>query len=130
MKGFVLSGVALFGISSFAATNRYFIKTQLLVDGKLVATPQVSALENEAATMEINDGKAENIKMQVVATAPGREEVKDAILMKFHLEYSSATRTVNSSPQILIKEGSEATVRLADRQGDHDVQMKVVVKRE
>jgi hypothetical protein len=130
MNGIVLSIVALFCSTSFASTNRYFIKTQLLVDGKLVAQPQISALEDEAATMEIADNKDGNLKMQVVATGAGSEEVKDAILMKFNLEYTNANRLVKSSPQILIKEGSEATVRLADRQGNRDVQMKVVVKRE
>lgn len=130
MKGFVLLLVAWIASSSLASTNSYFIKTQLLVDGKLVATPQMVVLENEPASLEIKDSPDQEIKVGVTATSTATAEVQDDILMKFNLEYSSPDRLVKSSPQLLIKEGSEATVRLADQKGDRDVQMKVVVTRQ
>jgi len=131
MKGFVLSLVALSCTTTFANnTNRYIIKTQILVDGKVVSQPQVVATENEAAEVSLVNDPQNEVKMRVVASDVADEKVKDEILMKFNVEYNSPTRMIKASPQVLMKQGSEATVRLANRQGDHDVQMKVIATRQ
>ena len=80
---------------------------------------------------QVSENPHKEMKMQVVASDAGDERVKDEILMKFKVLYQSDTRNDSiKEPQVLAKAGSEATIRLGDRQGDRDMQMKVVVSRE
>jgi hypothetical protein len=131
MKGIILLVVALFSFTTFA-TNRYKINAKIIVDGKEVSNPQLVVNEGEPAEVEIDNspGKKENVKFRVLATDVADEKVKNEILMKFNVEYKSATRDVRAAPQVLAKEGSEATVRIGNRTGMHDIKMKVVASRE
>ena len=131
MKGFVLFFAALFSFTTFASTNHYHINAKIFIDGKLVASPHIVTLENEEAEInQVSENPHKEMKMRVIASDTGNEQVKDDILMKFHVQYLSDTRIVESNPQVLAKAGSEATIRIGDRQGDRDIQMKVVVSRE
>lgn len=124
MKGFILLAVTFFSVTAFA-NNRYKINAKIFVDGKLVSTPQLIVNEGELAEMDID-----HVKFKVLATDVADEKVKDEILMKLNVEYNSDSRQIVAAPQILAKAGSEATIRLADRHGNRDAQMKVVASRE
>jgi hypothetical protein len=131
MNGFILSLIACLNATAFASTNQYRIETRLFVDGKLISSPQIVTRENEAAEIsETNENPRNQVKIKVVASDVSDERVKDEVLMKFDVEYASDHRWVKSAPQVLAKPGSEATIRVADRQGDRDVQMKVIVTRQ
>lgn len=129
MKGLILLAVTFFSATAFAS-HRYKISAKIFVAGKLISTPQMLINEGEPAEMEIGDAQAhDRIKLKILATDVADEKVKDEILMKMNVEYTSPSHQIITAPQILAKPGAEATIRIGARR-DIDAQMKVVASRE
>ena len=75
------------------------------------------------------EASKDRLKMKVVATESKNRQIENGILMKFEIEYISGLKTIQSSPQILTKADSKATITVADSKGNEELVLKVVATR-
>jgi hypothetical protein len=113
------------GVARFS--GQYMIKAQILVDGRLVSTPQIVTLSGEEATIEMKTLNPETeLKLKVVAG--DYAELADAIELKMSLEYKNSDRKFSANPHMAVMPGEEGTVMLAsDAKGS--LEMKITAER-
>ena len=113
--------------SASAAKPRIDVKAELLVNGKVIASPRIIAKSGEFA--EITQGarnSKERIRMKILA-APTSEKM-DEIMVDMDLEYIVGERHLRSKPQVIAKAGSEATMTLEESIKGEKIQLKLTAK--
>ena len=128
--------VTLTSMTAAAASNAYMISAQIFINDKLVKSPRIVTLAGEPAEIsqvseKTNSNESQKFRMKVVATEVNNETIQDGILMKFEVESVTDTHTFKSTPQVLTKAGSEATISIGDTTTSKDKMfMKVIATRQ
>lgn len=118
-------------LAAFAAPTTYHIHSQVFIDGKLISSPRIVTLAGEAAEItQTGDNQTDKFSLKVTPENISNNEIKDGILMKFDIEYTYGSRSIKSSPQVITKSGSEASVSIGKIQGKEEVLLKVTATRE
>jgi hypothetical protein len=122
----LLTGSATIAMTSGVIEKNYFrITTKIIVDGKLVSTPQILAKENQQASITINNN-AQKFKMQLLAKNDAKN---NAIEINYDLEYKNGKEEMRTNPQIIVIPNQESVIRIASDSG-HSYEMKVTAERQ
>lgn len=108
----------------------YDLKMELVIDGKKIASPQVSVKRGETAT--VTQDTAEGKTVLEVTANEGQVDNHKGILMKFSISSMSAdgTRTVIATPQVLTAvENEKAEINVGSPEEKGRVSLTVSAKR-
>jgi len=123
-------------IAAIAATSgvsnlqtRFKIKSQIIVGGRIVASPQMIVLANEEGIIEeSNDNPKVNLRMKLVASDYANEKISDGIEMKFKVEYMEDGHAMRANPHVIVSSGETATVFYGSNDATK-VEMRIVADR-
>jgi hypothetical protein len=101
--GFVL--VSLFALNGFSAISDYKVDTKVYLNDHPVP--------------------AREAKVKVLSISKADAKLKDGILMKLAVEVHSNGKTVRSTPEILTRPGSEATIFVSEGEAADELKVKV-----
>lgn len=132
MKAFLVIASLLSAIVVQAAPTTFKIQSELYIDGKLVASPRITTLAGEQASIEQSSDQnpLDRLKISVIPSNMSHEKMKDGIFMQFEVQVQSGEDKLQVSPQILAKSGSEAVITIGSTDDDHEIMMKVMATRE
>jgi len=124
----LLTGSTAIGMTSGINKKDFFrITTKIIIDGKLVSSPQILAKENQRAEIVIaNNTETEKLRMQLVAKNLAKN---DAIEIDFDIEYKNKQGEMHSNPQMMVFPNQEAKITLSSDL-NHTYEMLVVAARE
>lgn len=128
--------VTLISMTATAAPNAYMISAQFFINDKLVSSPRIVTLAGEPSEIsqvgeKPNSNELQKFRMKVLATEISNETIQDGILMKFEVESVTGSHTFKSTPQVLTKLGSEATISIGDTPASKEkLFMKVIATRQ
>lgn len=128
--------VTLFSIISIAAPNAYMISAQFFINDKLVSSPRIITLAGEPSEIsqvgeKPHSNELQKFRMKVVATEMNNETIQDGVLMKFEIEANTSSYKFKTTPQVLTKVGSEATILVSDTPINKEkLFMKVIATRQ
>ncbi|MBX3710263.1 MAG: M56 family metallopeptidase [Gammaproteobacteria bacterium] len=134
---FILSLVILLGgstaigmTSGIKEKNFFIIKTKIIVDGKLVSSPEILAKENQKASITLTNNTdnsgTQGLRMQLMAQGAVRN---DAIEINYDIEYKNGKEEIRTNPQIIVVPNQEAEINLSS-DSKHSYKMLVVAKRQ
>lgn len=122
----LLTGSATIAMTSGMIEKKFFrITTKIIVDGKLVSSPQILAKENQEASIVIANN-AQGLKMKLVANNDAKN---NAIEINYDIEYKNGKDEMRANPQMIVMPSQEGTIRIASDSG-HSYEMKVIAERQ
>lgn len=131
MKLLSIGFLFLITSTSLAVQHKYRIQSQILIDGKVVSTPNIITMENEKANIQqVIENPDQEIKLEVIASELNNDKIKNRILMNFDVHYVSGNKNIKSNPQVIAKSGSEAIVTIGGKENSPELQMKILAIRE
>ncbi len=101
------------------------IQTELLVNGKAVASPRVLASVGEPATVRTQTG-SQLSKLKILAKPTSYDP--DEIMVDLDLDFDTPTRRIQTNPQIVAKAGTEALITLEESTNDEKIQIRVLAQ--
>jgi len=115
-----------------ALSKNIMISAKLFINGKLISSPKIITIAGETAEIsQISEEHQSIYRMKVLATNASDEKIKDGILMKFDIEANDGTSIIKSTPQVLTKIGSEATITVnGDQANQKELMLKVIATRQ
>ena len=114
----------LLACSAFASVPQYRITSQVISEGKTIASPRV--VVNEGKTAELSQGAGSShslLKIQVTPVAKN-----GAILLKYAIQYHSGSINEESSQQILTQPKQEKIISIQDVSGKKVLLVKVTTE--
>jgi len=127
MKIVFLIFAALMSGATFASTQQYRVQAQLLINGKVVAQPQILAqLGQRAETHQGAIGANEQMRMSVLANA--LDSKGEELKLDLDLKYISGRREIHTKPQVFATAGSEAVMELEESSATEKIQLRVLAK--
>jgi hypothetical protein len=109
-------------LTASAATAQFDLQAQLIVDGKLVATPRVLALPGEAAELSsMTDTSHDKLKIRITASDDGGK-IPGGIAMQFEIYYRKGKKIVEADPEIVAKPGEQTSIFIGKKK---DVELKI-----
>lgn len=107
--------------------NLYKVKAEVLVDGRLVSSPQFIVRPKDPASLEMKSESPPDTTLQMRLTAfdSASADVTDGIALEMDVDYETQDRHVRASPRIIVTPGEEGVVTL----GSSGVQMKITAER-
>ncbi|MGE0528098.1 MAG: hypothetical protein AB7G93_01540 [Bdellovibrionales bacterium] len=121
--------LGLWALPVAAASNSfYLIEAKLFVDGQLISSPRISLLAGEPS--EISTRSEDQTLMMRVVAEERAEDVSSHVFLKFDIEYTADGRRVRSSPQLLAKAGSQATISVGGADGREAFRMDVTATKQ
>tara|TARA_B110001454_G_C12723326_1_gene436663 strand:+ start:21614 stop:22024 length:411 start_codon:yes stop_codon:yes gene_type:complete len=116
---------------AFAATKNeqtILVKAEIFYNGKLLSRPQVLALMNQKASIQIGDEESK-LDWQVTASESTLPQAgPNAIELNTSLEYTKEGHTFKSAPRIIVKPGEEASIQVGNSEGN-TLEIKVTADR-
>ena len=122
MNFFVLFFCGVFSSMAFATVERIKIDSELYIDGLLVSSPKVIASQGVPNEIEVKS-KVDRTVLKVVAT-----HQENGILLQLDIEYVKDGRRIKSSPRLLVKPNSEASIS-SGVNGEENLTLKVTANR-
>jgi beta-lactamase regulating signal transducer with metallopeptidase domain len=133
----VLGGALLLtGITAVAASagtakfkGQYKVKAQILLDGKVVSSPQFIVLPNEPASIE---WKSENPQaaLRMMLTAADYSSVDTAgIDLKMAVDFKTADHSFRANPRVVVMPGEEGTFTIGSDDSE-TLEMKITAERQ
>lgn len=109
--------------------NFFNIHTKIMIDKKLVSTPQIITRENDKASIIVaKEGGSEALNMEVVAKSYPANTSKNAIQLNFDIRYKNGNENIHTKPKLILLSDQEGRVRVASDSG-HIYEMYVLVER-
>lgn len=131
----VLSGATAIAMTdSITDTNKntFKITSKVFIDGKLVSSPVIVALENQKALIVItntNDAEAQGLRMELVARNVSQYGMNDAIGINYDIQYSNGAEKMHSKPQVVVIPHQEGRINISS-DSNHSYEMYVLAERE
>ncbi len=131
----VLSGATAIAMTSGIADknkNTFKITSKIFIDGKLVSSPVIVALENQKALIVItntNDVGAQGLRMELVARNVSKYGRNDAIGINYDIQYSNGAEKMHSKPQVIVTPHQEGRINISS-DSNHSYEMYVLAERE
>jgi hypothetical protein len=111
-----------FSIVTLASVERIKIDSELYINGQLVSTPKVIASQGVPNEIEVKS-KSDRTLMKVIAT-----QQENGILLQLDIEYVKDGRRIKSTPKLLVKPNSEASIS-SEGAGEENLTLKVTANR-
>lgn len=122
----LLTGSATIAKASGIVDKNYFkITTKIIVDGKLVSSPQILAKENQEASIIISNN-SQGLKMKLVANNDAKN---NGIDINYDIEYKNGKDEMRANPHMIVMPNQEGVIRIASDSG-HSYEMKVIAERQ
>lgn len=131
----VLSGATAIAMTTSIADknkNTFKITSKIFINGKLVSSPVIIALENQKALIVItntNDAGAQGLRMELVARNVSKYGRDDAIGINYDIQYSNGAEKMHSKPQVIVTPHQEGRINIAS-DSNHSYEMYVLAERE
>jgi hypothetical protein len=110
--------------------NQFKVKTEILIGGKVVSSPQFVVIPNEPASLEMKSGHPEAaLRMMLTAQDSTDPQVPDGIHLKMAVEYRGGDRAIRAKPQVVVFSGEEALVTLGS-DANETVEMRILAERQ
>ena len=132
---FVLFGATAIAMTSDIADkskNIFKITSKIFIDGKLVSSPVITALENQKASIVItntNDAGAQNLRVGLVARNVAEYGRNDAIGINYDIQYSNGKEKIYLKPQIIVAPHQEGRINIPSDL-NHSYEMYVLAEKE
>lgn len=135
---------AIFGTLMFAASvtaiaatsgvsklkGQYKVKAEIIIDGKVVSSPQFIVLPNAPASLEMKSEHPESaLRMMLTAGEFSSADITDGIDLKMALDYKTQTRSFRANPHMVVAPGEEGTVTIGSDSGD-TLEMRIKAERQ
>lgn len=129
MKILLLVTLTVFSFSTFA-TSGYKLQMNVLMDGKLVSSPEL-IVEKDKKAMLIQENADSKVKTEIsILASEGNIDGNTGILLDMSVaQLIGDDRTIISAPQILVSEGKEALFESSNADGTDKFELKVVPTR-
>lgn len=109
-----------------AKKSTYKITSKIFVDGQLVSSPQIVAVANQKAAINLSKKNADqSLQLTVIAN----DIAKDNIKVNYDIEYHDGNEKMHSKPEMIFIPNQEGIIRIASDL-NHTFEMKVVVERQ
>lgn len=119
---FGLCGLLVLGFSmksQAAKPVQFEVSSQLFIDGKLVASPNIGTLSGMKASVAEHDANRKEVfRLEVTPSELVGKGPEKAVLLKFQVAYDKDGRKIKASPQFSIIEGQHATISLSESPAD------------
>jgi beta-lactamase regulating signal transducer with metallopeptidase domain len=116
------------GVSKFK--GQYKVKTEILLDGKVISSPQFIVLPNEPASLEM---KAEHpqaaLRMMLTASDFSNAEIVDGIDLTMAVDYKTQDRSFRANPRVVVAPGEEGIVTIGSDAND-TLEMRIKAERQ
>lgn len=106
-----------------ATPSKIDVKTELLLNGKVIANPRFMATPGKEATITQTRGR-DTVKIKV--SAMPTDAKMDDLKLDFDLEVTAGDRTIRSQPQVFAKSGSEAVMTLEESTKEEKLQFRIL----
>jgi hypothetical protein len=122
----LLTGSATIAMSTGMIDKNFFkITTKIIIDGKLISSPQILAKENQEASIVLANN-TQGLKMKLVANNNAKN---NAIEINYDIEYKNDKDEMRANPHMIIMPNQEGTIRIASDSG-HSYEMKVIAEKQ
>ncbi len=136
----VLSAVLLLTASAAIAmasgitdkTTVFKIRSKLLIDGKLVASPYILANANQKALIVLtntNKTKSQGLRIELIAQDIKNAARDDAIEINYDIQYKNGNNKIYSKPKIIVMPNREGKISIASSK-HHSYELIVLAERE
>lgn len=116
------------GVSKFK--GQYHVKAEIIIDGKVVSSPQFIVLPNEPASLEMKSEHPESsLRMMLTAADFSNADIADGIDLKMALDYKTQTRSFRANPRMVVVPGEEGTVTIGSDSND-TLEMRIKAERQ
>jgi len=110
--------------------NQFKVKTEILIGGKVVSSPQFVVIPNEPALLEMKSEHPEAaLRMMLTAQDSTDPQVPDGIHLKMAVDYKGGGRAIRANPQVVVLSGEEALVTLGSDTNE-TVEMHILAERQ
>ncbi len=118
--------LSFFSISAFAV-NGYKLKMNVLLNGKIVSSPEVVVEQGKKATLTQEDSKT-NLKTNIsILAKEGEIQGNKGILLDLEIAHLvGKNKKIVTTPQLLVSEGKEALFETANINGSEKFELKVI----
>lgn len=126
------TAIAMTGGITNKNKNTFKITSKIFIDGKLVSSPVILALENQKALIVItntNDAGAQGLRMELVARNVSKHGMNDPIGINYDIQYSNGAEKMHSKPQVVVTPHQEGRVNISS-DSNHSYEMDVLAERE
>lgn len=108
--------------------NTFSIQTEILIAGKVVASPQLIVLADEPASIEQkSEDPGTHLLVTLVASDSLDSRVPDGIQLEMRVDYKDPNRSFQVKPHVIVKSGEKATLTLPD--SAEAMEMRIVAER-
>lgn len=115
--------------SSAPLMSQYKIRIDVIVDGKVVSSPQITTVGSETAMLKMESEKPkQKLQMKVIATDFSNAEIHNGIDLKMAVDYETEGRSIQTTPRVIVLSGQEATISLGTNSGEN-LELKVNAER-
>ena len=110
--------------------NQFKIKTEILIGGKVVSSPQFVVIPNEPASLEMKSEHPESaLRMMLTAQDSTGPQVANGIHLKMAVDYKGEGRAIRANPQVIVLSGEEALITLAS-DSNESVEIHILAERQ
>ncbi|MGE4133421.1 MAG: hypothetical protein AB7F86_17395 [Bdellovibrionales bacterium] len=121
MLGLMMAG------SAWASRPEFNVKAELLLNGQVVAAPRINARAGRTARVSSSMGSSGD-RVRFAVTPSMSSEVGDELVLDIDLELRRGDRIIKSSPQVIARAGSEATLLLEESTKQEKLQLRILAK--
>ena len=116
------------GVSQFK--GQYHVQAEIILDGKVVSSPQFIVLPNEPASLEMKSEHPESsLRMILTAADFSSANIADGIDLKIALDYKTQTRSFRANPRVVLAPSEEGTVTIGSDPND-TLKMRIKAERQ
>lgn len=131
----LLALLFLKGWISFAAPadliktkHQYKVTTEILLDGKVVSSPQFVVNANESTSIETKSENSDSVlKMMLIASDFKNARIEDGIDLKMAVEYKTKDHSFHGNPRVVVMPDKEGTIAISSDATDNlEMRIKAV----
>jgi beta-lactamase regulating signal transducer with metallopeptidase domain len=126
----IAAGTTVAASGANKLTNQFEVKTEILIGGKVVSSPQFVVIPNGPASLEMKSENPEAaLRMMLTAQDSTDPQLPDGIHLKMAIDYKGQGRAIRANPQVVVLSGKEALITLGFN-SDETVEMRILAKRQ
>lgn len=127
LSGIFASLVLVVGLTAVAAVSgvsklkgQYLVKAEILLNGKVVSTPQFIVIPNEPASMEMKSEHPQSaLRMMLTVSDSASLQTPEGIDLKMAVEYKTQDKAFRANPRVIVLPGEDGTVTIGSDSGDN-----------
>lgn len=112
--------------------NTFKITTKILIDGKIVSSPQIITEENQLARITITNKdktSGDGLRMKLIAKNAKTLSRNNAIEINYDLQFKNGNAEIETNPQITVTPNQETKINISS-DSHHSYDMIILAERE